>query len=246
MGTFVMIVSLIFIFGAWYYWKKKPNKKAMIVCIVLALIFGGLYSMTDDYKQEQAQEAAESRKNESSKKAESSEKAASESKQESKKKAERASAAAEKESAKKVVKEVKNNGIANDDQVKLLIKKYAPDVKVKDISGEYGNPREMYVDLKGQDNFTAKLTLRGFWDDTVDIWKAFKKSGDAESFNKIVITVDTKLEDTAGNESTEHALRTSLSGEKIQKLNLKNFKNSNVPNYADYYWQSTAFPDIAE
>lgn len=258
MGNFVVVVTVILLIGAWYFWKKKPNKKALIACVILAFVFGGLYSTTDDYTQGEADQAASSSKLESSKnakskkesvseKAKSKKESASESKSESKKNAKSSSIAASKASKSNEVSKAKKAGIKNDDQAKMILKKYDPYLKIKDLYGDYADSgKELNIDLKGSDNFTAKMTLRGFWRDTASIWKALKKSGDASNFNKVVITVDTELEDTAGNSSMEHVLRTSLSGANIQKFNIKHFKYINVPKYADYYWQSNAFPNLNE
>lgn len=237
MYTLLILLSFLALVGAWYYWKKKPNKKYLIICIVLAFVFGGLSTTTNGYKAEEADEAASSSKVESSKKASSQ-------KKESKAKAESKAESSKKAKNKQAVSEVENNGINDKNDVQTIVKKYAPDVKVKDYDVSDYDGKQLNLTIKGEENYSAKSTLRGFWKDTADVWKAIKHSKNVKNIKDVTIVVEFPLEDTAGNTSTKVAVSTRISGDKLDNLNAKNFNYYNVKNYADKYMQNSAFPNL--
>lgn len=61
--TVLIIVSLV---GIWYFWRKKPNKKALISSAILLLASSYLFSTTSYYKLEVKSQEAESSSRESS------------------------------------------------------------------------------------------------------------------------------------------------------------------------------------
>lgn len=244
MYTILILLSFLALVGAWYYWKKKPNKKYLIICIVLAFVFGGLSTTTNGYKAEEADEAASSSKVESSKKADSQEKASSESKVKAESKAKESSIAESKVEQAKTVSKVENNGINNNNDAKTIVKEYAPDVKVKNYDVSNYDGKQLNLTIKGEESYSAKSTLRGFWKDTANVWKAIKHSKDVKNIKDVTIVVEFPLEDTAGNTSTKSAISTRISGDKLDNLNAKNFNYYNVQNYADRYVQNSAFPDL--
>lgn len=240
MYTLLILLSFLSLVGAWYYWKKKPNKKYLIICVVLAFVFGGLSTTTNGYKAEEADEAASSSKVESSRKASSK-------KEESQKKAKSSSVAASKASSAKKASELKKNGAMSDSDVKKLLKDNGADnLDIKSVTGTYAdrNSKDVTIELRGQENVTAKMTAKGFLMDTASVWTALKKSGDAKNFENVNVSIKFPLEDTAGNKSNEWVMKTSLSGDKINNINADNFKSDNVPVYADKYWQSNVFPRL--
>ncbi len=70
MGTLLSLIFFASIFGIWYFWKRKPNKKYLISSIVALVLSTFLFSFTPEYKQtklEREQErTAESSKKEKS------------------------------------------------------------------------------------------------------------------------------------------------------------------------------------
>lgn len=51
MGTLLSLIFFASIFGIWYFWKRKPNKKYLISSIVTLILSTFLFSFTPEYKQ---------------------------------------------------------------------------------------------------------------------------------------------------------------------------------------------------
>lgn len=251
MGTILVFLEIASIVGIWYFWKKKPNKKYLIWSIILLFVFGGLFSTTNSYKQEtKAQKADSSSIKEStekeSKKSSSLAVASSKKKKSSSEKQSSNVSSSESISGKQS-SQTKKKGLSTNNQVKTALKKYGSnDLKVTFVNGQYFDPtaKTVAIELKGSDALTDKMTTKGFLMDIRSVWIALKKSGDANNFENVNVSVKYPLQDTAGNSSNKYVVKTSVSGAKIQNLNIENFLFKNVPNYADSYWQSTALPDV--
>lgn len=253
MATIIALLEILSIVGIWYFWKKSPNKKGLIASIILLFVFGGLYSTTSRYKadeksQEESSSSLESSSIKESKK-NSSSIVASSKKKEADKKAKSSVSAKSKANPSEVSKNNNSKELLSNSDVKSAIKKYSDQqVKVKKVNGVYTNhnSKDVTVELKGQDVISDKMTAKGFLADTRSVWIAIKKSGDAKNFENVNVSIKYPLQDTAGNSSNEYVMKTSISGSKIQNLNVDNFLAENVPNYADNYWQSNAFPRMDE
>lgn len=93
MGTLLSLIFFASIFGIWYFWKRKPNKKYLISSIVALVLSTFLFSFTPEYKQtklereqERTAESSKKEKSISESKKLASEKKASQAKETSKKK----------------------------------------------------------------------------------------------------------------------------------------------------------------
>ena len=61
MGTILILLIVISFCSIFYFWLKKHNKKMIIASIVATFVFGSLYSLTPEYKQEAAKEEREAK-----------------------------------------------------------------------------------------------------------------------------------------------------------------------------------------
>ena len=59
MGNLLVLLSFASFIAIFYFWLKKHDKKWIIISIIATFVFGGLYSLTPEYKQEQVKEAQE-------------------------------------------------------------------------------------------------------------------------------------------------------------------------------------------
>lgn len=251
MGTILAVLEIAAIVGIWYFWKKNPNRKYLILSIILLFVFGGLFSTTNSYKQEaKAQKESSSSvkaSTERESKKSSSLAVASSKKKKSSSEKQNSNVSSSESISSKQSSQTKKNGLSTNNQVKAVLKKYGSnDLKVTFVNGQYFDPaaKTVAIELKGSDALTDKMTTKGFLMDIRSVWIALKKSGDANNFENVNVSVKYPLQDTAGNSSNKYVVKTSISGVKIQNLNIENFLFKNVPNYADSYWQSTALPDV--
>ena len=245
MAIIISLLEILSIVGIWYFWKKKPNKKGLIISIVLLFVFGGLYSTTGKYKADkQAQEASSSSMVSSSvkeSKKNSSSVAASSEKKAKHSAAEKTNAKSSKASSKATSKSLSSNK-----DVKKAIQKSNPNLKITSVNGVYMDPKskDVAVEIKGQDAVSEKLTTKGFLMDVRSVWFALKESGDSENFENVNVSVKFPMTDEAGNDSNEYVVKTGISGFKINNLNVKRFLFKNVPTYADNYWQYPNLPKV--
>lgn len=250
MDIFIGFIELISIFGIWYFWKKRPNKKGLIVSAILLFVFGGLYSTTNTYKADQKSQEASSSSMEASSIKESKRNSslivASSKKKEADKKVKSSITASSKVETSKTSNKTSSKELLSNSDVKKVIHKSNPNLKVTSVNGMYDSKEEktVAIELKGQDAVTNKLTTEGFLMDIRSVWFAFKESGDAENFDNVNVSVKFPFRDEAGNSSNVYVVKTNISGFKLSNINVKHFLFKNVPTYADSYWQHTALPEI--
>lgn len=245
MATIIALLEIVSIIGIWFFWKKKPNKKGLIVSIVLLFVFGGLYSTTNTYKADKRSQEASSSSMESSSIKESKKNSSSIAAS-SEKKAKSSITESSKSKSSKTSNKVNSKELLSNNDVKKAIHKSNPNLKITSINGMYDSKGEktVAIELKGQDAVTDKLTTEGFLMDIRSVWFAFKESGDAENFDNVNVSVKYPLQDEAGNSSNVYVVKTNISGFKLSNINVKHFLFKNVPAYADSYWQHTALPKI--
>lgn len=143
--------------------------------------------------------------------------------------------------------ESSNVGLNSNKSVKSAITEDGDNnLKVKEVNGVYSdsNSKDVAITLKGKENISNKMTVKGFWLDIRTVWINLKKSGDTKNFENVNVSVKYPLQDEAGNTTNEYVVKTNISGEKLSAINTENFLFKNVPNYADSYWQSPALPKI--
>ena len=62
MGNLLVLLTFASFIAIFYFWLKKHNKKWIIISIIATFVFGGLYSLTPEYKQEEAKQEQEDKK----------------------------------------------------------------------------------------------------------------------------------------------------------------------------------------
>lgn len=62
MGNLLAFLSFASFIAIFYFWLKKHNKKWIIISIIATFLFGGLYSLTPEYKQDEAKQTQEDKK----------------------------------------------------------------------------------------------------------------------------------------------------------------------------------------
>lgn len=60
MGTLLSLICVGSIVSIWYFWRKKPDKKYLIISVVALITSSFLYSLTPEYKKDLAKKEAES------------------------------------------------------------------------------------------------------------------------------------------------------------------------------------------
>lgn len=60
MGTLLSLICVGSIVSIWYFWRKKPDKKYLIISVVALITSSFLYSLTPEYKKDLAEKEAES------------------------------------------------------------------------------------------------------------------------------------------------------------------------------------------
>ncbi|MDC4187117.1 hypothetical protein MK904_13680 [Loigolactobacillus coryniformis] len=134
--------------------------------------------------------------------------------------------------------------IQSNKSVKRAIKRYAKDVKIKSVQGSFlGQNDTVQITLKGKENLTNKMTVKGMYIDISNVWKALQKT-DLSHMSNIGISVKYPLQDQAGNSTSSFVIKSNISPDKINAINPDTFLFENVPTYADTWWQHTALPSI--
>lgn len=134
--------------------------------------------------------------------------------------------------------------IQSNKSVKKAIKKYAKDVKVKSVQGSFiGQDDTVQITLKGKENLTDKMTVKGMYIDISNVWKALRKT-DLSHMSNIGVSVKYPLQDQAGNSTSSYVIKSDISPDKINAINPDNFLFKNVPTYADNWWQHSALPAV--
>jgi len=101
------------------------------------------------------------------------------------------------------------------------------------VSIDMSDPKSIFIELMGDDNFTGGMIRTGILADSTDIFE--RVFADRTDVEKLYLSWSFKLVDMKGNESVSPVVTISMSKDNAASFNWDNFSSSNLPEVADSY-----------
>lgn len=132
----------------------------------------------------------------------------------------------------------KKINVTSEKKVKKVIHKYAKDVSVKSVKGSILgiDGDTVQITLKGKENLTDKMTVKGSYQDICMVYNALKKAN-ISNFKNIGI---------AEKIDGKYIVKTDTTPDKLSattKNDLK-YKYNDLPSYTTHFWQLASLPKL--
>lgn len=132
----------------------------------------------------------------------------------------------------------KKINVTSEKKVKKVIHKYAKDIKIKSVKGSIlGMAGDtVQITLKGKENLTDKMTVKGSYQDICMVYRALKKANISNFKN---IGVAEKIDG-------KYVVKTDTDPDKIASIsnNDLRYNYNNLPSYTTHFWQMPSLPKL--